>query len=79
MMHSTLKTPHTKDTLKRGARGASVRDLQIRLRREDFDLAINGIFGAASELAVKIYQTGQQLKSDGIVGPKTWRQFDDSG
>lgn len=67
------------DVLKRGSQGDAVKDLQFRLRREDLDITIDGSFGAATELAVKIYQSGQRLKSDGIVGPKTWAQFQESG
>lgn len=65
--------------VKRGSTGKEVRELQSRLRREDLDIVVDGVFGAATELAVKIYQGGQHIYTDGIVGPKTWTQFEDSG
>ena len=83
MNSSSLTTlsmnPHANRILRRGDRGALVKHLQTKLKREDLDIACDGIFGAATELAVKIYQTGQHLHGDGIVGPKTWTQLDDSG
>lgn len=68
-----------KPILKRGDRGEAVAELQRRLRREDLDIAVDGAFGPATELALKVYQAGQRLKSDGIAGPLTWAQFEDSG
>lgn len=67
------------DILLRGCEGTRVKSLQVQLRREDLDLKIDGDFGAATELAVKIYQAGQGIKPDGIVGPITSAQFADSG
>ena len=64
--------------LKRGDTGDSVYQLQERLKREYIPIKPDGIFGAATELAVKIYQLGQQIDGDGIVGTKTWNRFDDS-
>ncbi|MEP3523849.1 MAG: peptidoglycan-binding domain-containing protein [Hyphomicrobiales bacterium] len=65
--------------LKRGDRGVAVEHLQTKLNREDLCIVTDGNFGPATELAVKIYQTGQRLHSDGMVGVKTWTQFQDSG
>lgn len=64
--------------LKRGDNGESVQQLQERLKREYIPIEVDGIFGPATELAVKIYQLGQQIDADGIVGSKTWNRFDDS-
>lgn len=66
-------------TLSNGCSGQDVLFLQQRLRREDLDIAVDGTFGPATELAVKIYQSGQRIKSDGIVGPVTRLQLEDSG
>lgn len=63
----------------RGMRGPAVADLQRRLRREDLDILVDGIFGPATELAVKVYQTGQGLVPDGIAGPVTFAQFSETG
>jgi peptidoglycan hydrolase-like protein with peptidoglycan-binding domain len=53
-------------TLKRGNKGADVAVLQRFLGIKD-----DGIFGAATEGAVKDYQRMRHIKADGIVGPKT--------
>jgi len=66
-------------TLQRGDCGQDVEKLQRKLLREDIPVAVDGIFGPQTENAVKIYQQGQGLKADGIVGPHTWTQFEDSG
>lgn len=66
-------------TLQRGDCGQDVEKLQRKLLREDIPVAVDGIFGPQTESAVKIYQQGQGLKADGIVGPHTWTQFEDSG
>lgn len=71
--------PRAETLLKRGDHGLAVEYLQTQLKREDLCIAIDGDFGPATELAVKIYQTGQRLRGDGVVGIKTWAQFEDSG
>ncbi len=69
----------TSSVLKKGDKGPHITLLQKRLRRQDFDLKIDGIFGPATHLAVKLYQSGQRLKADGIVGPVTETQFYETG
>lgn len=64
--------------LRPGDNGESVRELQERLKREYIPIKPDGNFGPATELAVKIYQLGQQIDADGVVGSKTWNRFDDS-
>lgn len=59
-------------TLRRGARGELVRQLQAALRERHYSLALDGIFGPATEGAVKRWQASQGLSADGIVGPLTW-------
>lgn len=63
------------DWLMRGSRGEAVerlqRDLNRRLRPPP-DLAVDGIFGANTQRAVRDFQRSRSLKVDGIVGPKTW-------
>jgi len=54
--------------LRRGSRGAAVRDLQSRLG----GLAADGVFGPATEARVREYQRANRLIVDGIVGPQTW-------
>lgn len=55
------------NTIKRGARGADVKTLQMKL-----NLIADGIFGPLTEEAVKEFQRSKGLTTDGIVGAKTW-------
>lgn len=60
-------------TLRRGARGNEVRELQRLLLEWGYNPGpIDGIFGARTEQAVLQFQRDQGLTPDGIVGPKTW-------
>lgn len=59
--------PALRGNLKRGSRGANVRFLQEKL-----GLTADGAFGPNTERAVRAFQTKNNLKSDGIVGPATW-------
>lgn len=54
-------------TLRRGARGDTVKLLQEKL-----GLAADGIFGPATEAAIREFQRGHGLVPDGIVGPRSW-------
>jgi hypothetical protein len=62
-----------KSTLRRGATGDQVKDLQQKLRVAD-----DGAFGATTEAAVRTFQRNHGLVPDGIVGPKTWVLLDDA-
>lgn len=53
-------------TLAKGSRGAEVKLLQSVI-------LLDGIFGQATEKAVKEFQKANNLEADGIVGPYTWR------
>lgn len=59
------------EILKKGDRGEAVFDLQTKLTRLGFVVAIDGNFGIGTENAVKQFQRSTGLKEDGIVGPKT--------
>lgn len=62
--------------LKLGMRGTAVRGLQERLRVKGFlQSTPDGIFGPATQAAVKAAQTQYQLTPDGVVGPETWNQL----
>lgn len=68
-----LKEVHDMRTLRRGDTGSDVRTLQTALTRAGYDPgAINGVFGAQTERAVKEFQRVLGLQQDGIVGPRTW-------
>lgn len=59
-------------TLKLGDRSTAVLDLQTRLAVHGLALDCDGIFGPATERAVKAFQKRAGLVQDGVVGPKTW-------
>ncbi len=64
-------------TLSFGATGPDVLRLQrllVELKLLTFD-RIDGTFGAATESAVKNFQQGNGLTTDGIVGTQTWSRF----
>ncbi len=63
--------PRQRPTLRRGARGALVRELQQAL-----GITVDGIFGPGTETAVKRFQRDNGLVADGIVGPRTWAALD---
>lgn len=54
-------------TMRRGSRGEGVKQLQQKLGMRQAD----GIFGPATETAVRTFQKTQGIKVDGIVGPET--------
>jgi peptidoglycan hydrolase-like protein with peptidoglycan-binding domain len=67
-------------TIGPGATGDVVRRLQRALRRTpNLGLVVDGIFGPATEAAVKLFQEGAGLTVDGIVGPITWNALPDGG
>ena len=67
-------------TMSRGATGEPVRRVQRAIRRTPrLDLVVDGIFGAATEQAVKDFQQGDGLAVDGIVGPLTWAALPGGG
>jgi peptidoglycan hydrolase-like protein with peptidoglycan-binding domain len=67
-------------TIGSGATGEVVRRLQRALRRTpDLGITVNGTFDAQIETAVKDFQQGAGLTSDGIVGPLTWNALPDGG
>ncbi|MDD3403372.1 MAG: N-acetylmuramoyl-L-alanine amidase [Hespellia sp.] len=53
--------------VRKGARGNITKIIQSRV-----GAVADGIFGAATEAAVKAFQRAHGLVADGIVGPKTW-------
>lgn len=58
-------------TLRRGMIGELTKQVQSKVGVE-----ADGNFGPATEAAVRKFQRERQLVPDGIVGPKTWREFD---
>lgn len=63
--------PVKRTLLKRGYRGEDVKELQLKLNRLGHSLAVDGIFGAKTEAAVKDFQRKAKIEVDGIVGKQT--------
>lgn len=66
-------------TLRQGAKGASVTQLQNLLRNKGYNIAADGDFGPKTTAAVKSFQSSRGLVADGIVGPKTWAALRSGG
>jgi peptidoglycan hydrolase-like protein with peptidoglycan-binding domain len=62
-------------TLKQGATGASVTNLQKLLAQHGFNPGVDGQFGPKTTEAVKAFQSAKGLAADGVVGPKTWAKL----
>lgn len=59
-------------TYRRGSSGEQVRVIQDKLKRWGYyDGAVDGIFGSATERAVRYFQRSNGLTEDGIVGKNT--------
>jgi hypothetical protein len=61
-------------TLRRGSQGDLVKQVQGILK-----LNADGIFGGATEAAIRSFQRAHNMIPDGIVGPKTWLALDQGG
>lgn len=67
-------------TLRRGAAGEAVREVQQRLKGWGYyDGAVDGKFGPQTEKAVRFFQQRNGLAVDGVVGPATWAALGYSG
>lgn len=63
--------------LARGMGGDLVKEVQCLLvHNYSFDLEVDGIFGDATETAVKVVQRCGGLRADGLVDPRTWHYLD---
>ncbi|WMT58763.1 peptidoglycan-binding domain-containing protein [Truepera radiovictrix] len=59
--------------VRRGDNNNAVRAVQDQLaNRYGYALAVDGVFGPATEAAVKSFQASWGLAQDGVVGPSTW-------
>ncbi|MFH1810595.1 MAG: LysM peptidoglycan-binding domain-containing protein [Pseudomonadota bacterium] len=64
---------NTKPTLRQGASGQAVVDLQNRLKQLGHDPGpADGKFGPRTAAAVRAFQHSQRIAVDGVVGPQTW-------
>jgi peptidoglycan hydrolase-like protein with peptidoglycan-binding domain len=67
-------------TIAPGATGEPVRRAQRALRRTpNLGIVVDGVFGPATEHAVREFQQGAGLTVDGVVGPATWNALPDGG
>jgi hypothetical protein len=62
-------------TVRLGATGAAVFELQRSLKRHGFPVSIDGEFGPQTDAAVGQFQLSNDLHSDRIVGPRTWEHL----
>ena len=61
--------------LRRGSKGAAVKEMQSKLIASGFSLlryGVDGDFGSETDAAVRAFQKTRGLTVDGICGPKTW-------
>ena len=66
-------------TLKKGAKGQAVKDLQEALKALGLQPGpIDGVFGKKTEDAVKAFQQLKGIEVDGIAGPITWLNIDEA-
>lgn len=57
--------------LRLGSRGTDVTAIQQQLRNLGYGVSVDGIFGSATDQAVRQFQASNRLATDGIVGPAT--------
>ena len=55
-----------------GNQGHPIRSLQFLLRAHGHNLTVDGMFGPATEAAVKAFQTSKGMTADGIMSAQTW-------
>jgi peptidoglycan hydrolase-like protein with peptidoglycan-binding domain len=58
--------------VRQGDQEHPVKTLQYLLRARGHTLTADGIFGPATDAAVRAFQQQKGLAADGIVGPATW-------
>jgi peptidoglycan hydrolase-like protein with peptidoglycan-binding domain len=68
-------------TVKLGSTGYAVRAVQdqidYRAAKYHVSVAVDGIFGPTTQLAVRAFQAAGGVAADGIVGPVTWQALVD--
>ena len=58
--------------VQKGNQGHPIRTLQFLLRARGHNLTVDGMFGPATEAAVKAFQTSKGMTADGIMSAQTW-------
>jgi peptidoglycan hydrolase-like protein with peptidoglycan-binding domain len=65
--------------LRKGSTDPAVRDLQQAMKVLGHDPGpIDGVFGDATEIAVKAFQQEREITADGVVGKITWLNIDEA-
>ena len=65
------------DSLRKGATGSAVKDLQTKLKKLGFYNAyVDGSYGDTTVAAVKAFQKKYNLTADGVVGSETLKKLD---
>lgn len=68
----------TMPLLKRGERGAHVRQLQRKLKDLGYPIYnVDGVYGGNTDKAVKLFQSDHGLVVDGIMGGRTYTRLND--
>lgn len=62
-------------TIRFGSSGTAVSNLQFMLLNYGYRIATDGNFGAATDMALKSFQTQNSLVADGIAGKNTWAKL----
>lgn len=74
---SSQNSKEDKDkSLKFGDKVERVKELQYKLNKFKYNLAVDGEFGSSTDFAVRNFQTKVKILSDGIAGPETFRLLD---
>jgi hypothetical protein len=71
--------PGWRSTIRKGSKGAEVRECQTMLQRLGYDLGtcgVDGDYGSMTRLAVISFQRDHGLVEDGVCGPMTWEALD---
>ena len=58
--------------LRQGSNGGAVKIAQLALNGKGYRLVGDGVFGQATDSAVRRFQSDRGLQADGIVGTQTW-------
>jgi N-acetylmuramoyl-L-alanine amidase len=65
-----------KELIREGDRSQQVADVQMRLRSLGITIEDEtGTFGPSTRQAVRNFQQGREILTDGIVGPQTWSEL----
>ena len=61
-----------RQVLRQGSRGDAVKIMQASLNGRGFPCVADGVFGPATDGALRAFQSSRGLAKDGICGPQTW-------